>query len=160
MDRFKWSGLSPLQLGRYAEYLVKMEFAKFRHSVFSAEVDDRGIDFVIRTPRGVHHDVQVKSSSRLKSSGGFHYQFWRKEEGGKRPQIGKNFHIALVLLSSNEEPHLYLIPSTVWRKPSRLFVVHNYPGLKSPPEHGLNLSKKNLSLLKPFEFSERVKMLA
>ena len=44
----RWSELSRLQLGRYAEYFVKMEFTLHGFDVYSAEVDDKGIDFVIR----------------------------------------------------------------------------------------------------------------
>jgi hypothetical protein len=38
-----------MQLGRYAEYLAKMEFMLHGSDVFSSEVDDHGIDFVVRT---------------------------------------------------------------------------------------------------------------
>jgi len=75
MEPFEWSTLNNLQLGRYAGYLVKMEFTKLRFSVFSSEVDDRGVDFVIRTPLGQYYEVQVRSSSRSKSGRGFNYQF-------------------------------------------------------------------------------------
>jgi hypothetical protein len=58
----------------------------------------------------------------------------------------------LVLFSDGEDPRLYLIPTTVWKEPNRLFVDHDFSQLKSKPEYGLNLSKKNLSLLQPFVF--------
>jgi len=61
MERFNWARLNHLQLGRYAEYLVKMEFTLWGFSVFTSEVDDRGIDFVVRTNDSRHYDVQVKS---------------------------------------------------------------------------------------------------
>lgn len=48
MERYTWSRLSSLQLGRYAEYFVKMEFTLYGFDVYTSEVDDRGIDFVIR----------------------------------------------------------------------------------------------------------------
>jgi hypothetical protein len=150
MEPFKWSALNNLQLGRYAEYLVKMEFTKLGFSIFSPEVDDRGIDFVIRTPRGQYCEVQVKSSNPSKSGSGFNYQFWRK--GEDKLQIGGHYFIALVLFSDGEDPRLYLIPTTVWKEPNRLFVDHDFSQLKSKPEYGLNLSKKNLSLLQPFVF--------
>jgi hypothetical protein len=159
MEPFKWSSLNNLQLGRYAEYLVKMEFTKLGFSVFSPEVDDRGIDFVIRTPRGHYCEVQVKSSSPSKSGSGFNYQFWHK--GENKLQIGERSYIALVLFSDDQEPRRYLIPTTAWKEPNRLFVDHDYsdPDLKSRPEYGLNLSEKNLSLLAPFGFSEKASVL-
>ena len=44
----KWSNLNHLQLGKYSEYLVIMEFTRYGFDVYSAEVDDKGIDFVVR----------------------------------------------------------------------------------------------------------------
>jgi len=44
MERYDWSCLNALQLGQYAEYLVKIEFTLFGFGVYTAEVDDRGID--------------------------------------------------------------------------------------------------------------------
>jgi hypothetical protein len=69
MERYNWSHLKPLQLGRYAEYLVKMEFTLYGFDVYTAEVDDKGIDFVIRKeekkrdrePEYRYYDVQMKS---------------------------------------------------------------------------------------------------
>jgi hypothetical protein len=48
MDRYEWSRLNTLQVGKYSEYFVKMEFTLYRFDVYQAEVDDKGIDFVIR----------------------------------------------------------------------------------------------------------------
>lgn len=59
--RYDWQQLKSLQLGRYAEYFAKMEFTLFGFDVYTAEVDDKGIDFVIRRGRDQHYDVQVKS---------------------------------------------------------------------------------------------------
>ncbi len=44
MERYKWSRLSPLQVGRYAEYLVKMEFTLYGFDVYTAQVDDDSND--------------------------------------------------------------------------------------------------------------------
>ena len=46
VNKYQWSRLSPLQVGRYAEYFVKMEFTLHGFAVYSAEVDDKGIDVV------------------------------------------------------------------------------------------------------------------
>ena len=48
MPNTNWSELSHLQLGRYAEYYAKMEFASFGYDVYTSEVDDHGVDFVAR----------------------------------------------------------------------------------------------------------------
>ena len=46
MGRYEWSCLNHLQVGKYAEYFVKMEFTMYGWQVYSTEVDNRGIDFV------------------------------------------------------------------------------------------------------------------
>src|SRR5437660_8549417 len=61
MTRYSWSRLNNLQVGRYAEYFVKMEFALYGFQVYTAEVDDRGIDFIVRHVSGRFYEIQVKS---------------------------------------------------------------------------------------------------
>ena len=51
------------------------------------------------------------------------------------------------------------IPSVSWNKPNSLLVDRNYEGLKSKPEWGINLSKKNLELLEKFGFYRIVQTL-
>src|ERR1035438_3204084 len=77
-DRHDWSRLNRLQLGKYAEYLVKMEFVLYGCDVFTSEVDDHGIDFVVRTRQGNHYDVQVKSF-RLETGKGTPYVYLDKQ---------------------------------------------------------------------------------
>jgi len=136
-------------LGRYAEYFVKMEFTLFGFDVYAAEVDDRGIDFVIRKGDNSYYDVQVKSVRRL------NYIFFPKDKF--RPRA--NLLAAIVLFFNGEVPQLYLIPSTAWLEPNALLVSHDYEGKKSKPEWGLNLSKKNLLRLAQFAFDEVIQRL-
>ena len=143
MTAFVWKSISSLHLGRYAEYFVKMECARAGLDVYASEVDDRGIDFVIRRDVERYYDVQVKSIC------GTNYVFMRKSTFVPRPGL----LLALVMLLEGQSPRLYLIPSTAWTIPNALFVSRDYgEGLKSPPEWGLNLSGRNLALLDPYEF--------
>jgi predicted GNAT family N-acyltransferase len=48
-----WSKLNSLQLGRYAEYYAKMEFASYGFEIYTSELDDHGIDFIAKTKSGV-----------------------------------------------------------------------------------------------------------
>src|ERR1035437_10266764 len=61
MDKYTWSLLNHLQIGRYAEYYAKMEFTLHGFYVFTAEVDDKGIDFIAKI-NDQYFDVQVKSA--------------------------------------------------------------------------------------------------
>ncbi|MBN2002620.1 MAG: DUF4365 domain-containing protein [Anaerolineae bacterium] len=142
MGRYEWNHLNHLQLGRYAEYFAKMEFTLHGFDVYTAEVDDRGIDFVVRKSSNHYYDVQAKSSRNL------NYIFFPKSKFDLRD----NLLATVVLFRDDIAPQLYLIPSTAWRESNALLVSHDYEGKKSKPEWGLNLSEKNLSLLAKFSF--------
>ena len=149
MQKHLWSELTKLQLGRYAEYFVKMEFTLHGFDVYSAEVDDKGIDFVIRKDEGRYYDIQVKSARNLT------YIFFPKD----RFVLSKSLVAAIVLFTDSQPPALYLVPSTVWLAPNALFADRNYEGKKSPPEWGLNLSQRNLSILNSYTFEDVVRTL-
>jgi hypothetical protein len=137
-----WSKLNHLQIGRFAEYRFKMQLVLYGLDVFSSEVDDRGIDFVIRQEPSRYWDVQVKSARNL------NYVFLRKDRSRIRP----NLLLGLALFEDGKEPDMYLIPISRWATPDELFVDRDYDGLKSQPEYGLNLSRRRLAELLPFRF--------
>ena len=149
MNKYDWTHLNHMQLGRYAEYFVKMEFTLYGLDVYTSEVDDRGIDFVIRKGDTRYFDMQVKSIRNL------NYIFFPKDK--VQPRV--NLLAAVVIFSNGKQPSLYLIPSTMWLQPNSLFVSRDYEGLKSKPEWGLNLSSKNLALLAELSFEKSVLLL-
>ena len=151
MAKFSWGCLNHLQLGRYAEYFVKMEFTRLGFDVYTSEVDDRGIDFVIRKSGDRYYDVQVKSLRYP----GTKYIFFPKDKF----ELRENLFAAVVLFSDGRQPGLYLIPAVAWCKPDAIIVDHKYEGKKSRPEWGLNLSQRNLPLMEKFAFSKVVKTL-
>lgn len=146
--RFDWSRLSKQQLGRYAEYFVKMELTLWGFDVYTAEVDDKGIDFVVRR-EDRFLEVQVKS---IREKG---YVFMRKEHF--RPREG--LYAAVVIFTAGRPPDAYFVPSTAWLEPDGFFVSRDYEGKKSAPEWGLNLSRANLARLEPFALERRAALL-
>lgn len=140
--RHIWSRLNHLQIGRYAEYYTKMQCVLIGLDVYGAEVDDHGIDFVVRQEPDRYWDVQVKSARKL------NYVFMRKEVFRIRP----NLLLALTLFEDGREPNQYLIPATRWAEPDRLFVDRDYEGSASRPEYGLKLSRRRLPELEAFRF--------
>ena len=38
MEKLKWKDLSPLQIGKYSEYIAKMEFILYGFDVYSPEL--------------------------------------------------------------------------------------------------------------------------
>ena len=143
MPNTNWSELSHLQLGRYAEYYAKMEFASYGYDVYTSEVDDHGVDFVARNPDdGQYYEIQVKAVRDLD------YVYIRKDKMALSPTR----LVYLLLFSNGTLPDCYVIPSQTWKDPNALFVDRSYdkPGQKSAPEWGINLSKKNLPVLEPY----------
>ncbi|HET6444008.1 MAG TPA: hypothetical protein VFI27_05445 [candidate division Zixibacteria bacterium] len=148
-QKYNWSRLNHLQIGRYAEYFVMMEFTLYGFEVYSTEVDDRGIDFIVRRDGGPIYDVQVKSLRN------FGYVFIPKSKFELRP----NLLAALVLFFPGKVPDLFLIRATKWEQPDALLVSKDYEGLKSPPEWGVNISRKNLPLLEQYRIDKVISNL-
>ncbi len=140
---YGWSHLNRLQIGRYAEYLYKMQLVLQGFDVYSAEVADRGIDFVLRQEPDRYWDVQVKS---IRNTG---YVYFDKSKFRIRP----NLIAALEIFKDGHEPDLYLIPATEWQQldvtSSGVLVYREYQGC---PEYGMNLSAKGIKALDPFRF--------
>lgn len=149
MDKYDWARLNHLQIGRYAEYFVKMEFVLYGFDVYTAEVDERGIDFVARRDKDHYFDIQVKSIRGLK------YIFFRKDKFTLAP----NLLAVVVVFETFKPPNLYIIPSTEWQSPTKLLVSRDYEGKKSAPEWGLNLSRSNLEELRKYTFESVIQTL-
>jgi len=133
-----WAKLTTHQLGKYAEYLVKMECTRLGLDVYTAEVDDKGIDFVLRLGPDRYVDVQVKS---LRGPG---YVFMRESKFEPR----ENLWLVFVGFPQDEAPPtIHLFPSERWLKPVPPFVHRKYEGKKSEPEYGINIAEKWMELL-------------
>lgn len=145
-----WKQLSAQRLGRYAEYYVKMALTLRGLDVYTPEVDDRGLDFIVRAGAGRYYEIQVKSVRGLNS-----YIFMRKAFFAPAPDL----FLAVALFAEGADPDLYLLPSTIWLEPSGPFVSRDYENLKSPPEYGLNLSKAALAVLEQYRFETIVEKL-
>jgi hypothetical protein len=149
MPRYIWSHLNNQQIGKYAEYFVKMEFTMHGWQVYTTEVDDRGIDFVARREGGRFFEVQVKSIRDC------NYIFLQKDKFSPR----EGLLAAVVVFTERLPPALYLIPSTAWLTTSALLCSRDYEGKKSKPEWGLNLSVKNQHLLDGYGFDRMIDSL-
>jgi hypothetical protein len=144
--------LNKMQTGKYAEYYTQMEFTLYGFEVFTPEVDDRGIDFIVKDGQGNFLEIQVKAIRKLT------YVFLLK----KHFDISnKNLYLSLLIFSGNKIPEMFLIPSKVWKKPNALFVDRDYgkPGQTSNPEWGLNISQKNMDILNQYKFRDKIKQL-
>ena len=150
MRVMKWSELTHFQLGKYAEYFVKMEFIKAGFDVYTTEIDNKGIDFVVKS-NDKYFDIQVKSV-RDKN-----YVYMKKKYFSPR----KNLLLALVLFEDEKSPVLLLIPSLEWKNKTHSFLVdRNYEGKKSEPEWGININNSNIEKIKSlYAFDKQIKLL-
>ena len=145
LSRYKWSELTKQQVGAFVEYFVKMELTMLGFHVYGTEVDDRGIDFVAQFGDGPFLKVQVKS---VRNTG---YVFMEKTKFS----LHNHRFLAFGLLVDGQSPKLFLIPSLEWQTQTPLLRDRDYGGeLKSKPEYGMNISKKNLTLLDRYLFEK------
>ncbi len=145
-----WENLNNLQLGRYAEYYAKMEFASYGCQVFTTEVDDHGVDFVVKDKNGRYCEIQVKS---IRGTG---YVFMAKSKFDLNNQ---NLFVALLVFRKGQLPDIFLIPSRAWQEPNQVFVDRDYgkPGQTSKPEYGINVSKKNYGVLQEYVSEDMIR---
>jgi hypothetical protein len=108
LERYNWKSLNRLQLGRFAEYFVKMEFTLYGADIYSPEIDDKGIDFIVRTGVNKYWEVQVKSLYRSSNQ----YLDKRKFDIAQ-----PNLLVALVRFAQGEAPKVYLLRSKLWKLP-------------------------------------------
>ena len=119
-----------------------MELASYGFEVYTTEVDDHGIDFLIKRQKSKKfYEIQVKSIRE------YGYVFmpkctWEVDQ--------ENLYLVLLIFKEGKLPNVYMIPATAWQNSDELFKDKNYEGLKSEPEYGLNLSLKNQPLLEPY----------
>ena len=107
MPNMNWSKLNSLQLGRYAEYYAKMEFASYGFEVYTSEVDDHGVDFIAKLPgENRFYEVQVKS---LRDYG---YIFMAKS---KMPELSDERLICFLHFIDGKLPDVFVIPASAWK---------------------------------------------
>ena len=145
MPNTNWSKLNHLQLGRYAEYYAKMEFASYGFEVYTSEVDDHGVDFVAKLPgENRYYEVQVKSVR------GYGYIYMAKS---KMPELSEDRLVCYLHFIDGQLSDVFVIPAIAWKNPNAVLVDRKYdkPGQKSEPEWGINISKKNYDLLDEYK---------
>lgn len=144
MPSTKWSVLRSMQLGRYAEYYAKMEFASYGYDVYTSEVDDHGVDFIARDEKtNIYYEVQVKSL--LKGNYSYIPEPLMDCKDEKRL-------VCFLKFTDGSMPDVFIIPATAWQNLNEVLVYRKYnkPGQKSKPEWGIACSKKNLPLLEKY----------
>ena len=115
--------------------------------VFSAEVDDRGIDFVARRNDGVHFDVQVKTITK------------RNYTYISQSKFSEKLVVCLVVLSELSSPEMFLFLGSDWSKDKSGLLSHKKFPSQKEAEYGINITMERLPLLQEFLFNKRVSAL-
>ncbi|WP_139692509.1 DUF4365 domain-containing protein [Sporolactobacillus terrae] len=138
-----WSILNNQQLGSFGEAIARLEFLSYGFYVYNNEVDDHGVDFIVHKDRK-YYDIQVKSF-RKPLKGSSNYVLIKKKYFDN---MRDNLYVYLLYFVQNEQPRHFLIPAIAFQDENDLIRDRkDYP----EPEFGLNISKKNMPLLKSFE---------
>ena len=117
----------------------------FLSDIYTSEVDDHGIDFVAKVNKERFVEFQVKS--KLKTD----YIFVTRRHFSIE---NVNLFMFLIIFEANQSPQCFIIPATAWQQTNDLFRYREYKDLKSEPEYGLNLSKKNMHLLQEYRIEK------
>ena len=105
MDTYDWSEsrMDGKQLGRYGELLVASELLRYGFDVYSGEVDDRGIDLVVRIDENIYHTLQVKTTRTIKSDNFIYVR--------RVPMELQAYHwVICVICQQGKAAAIYLIP--------------------------------------------------
>jgi hypothetical protein len=145
--RYKWSKLNRIQKGTFGEHFAKMEFAMYGFLVFSAELDDRGIDFVARRDDGLHFDVQVKTIT------GRNYTYISESK------FSNDLVVCLVVLEEEVFPVMYLFLGCDWQKDTKGLLNHKKFPSQKEAEYGINLTVERMPLLSGYLFEKKVASL-
>ena len=146
MPNMNWSQLTSMQLGRYAEYYAKMEFASYGFEVYTSEVDDHGVDFVAKLPNSNRFlEVQVKSVRDYKYTSIYK---------SKMQRLSEDRLICYLHFRDGSLPDIFVFPSSVWENPTPVFVKYEKTEQPENTEYGINISRKHYDLLKPFVADE------
>lgn len=144
--RYAWSSLNRIQKGTYGEYFAKMEFTMYGFEVYTSEVDDRGVDFVVRRPPGGFFDIQVKTITDMNLA------YVNKN---KFKQID-SYLVLLVRLHEGEPPQLFVFRGIDWDNSNKLLVYNPYDGKKSAPAYEVHLTKDREEMLSKYSFDRVV----
>lgn len=154
ISRFQWSALSSLQVGRYAEHLTTMRLLEAGFEVFTSEVDDRGIDHLVRYAPGRCLEIQVKAV-RNRNLSYIEKKHLGKSEEEVEQRLKSGYCVAFLLFEEGMESNLYLIPGYDFLSPNDL--LREYPADKSVgPNFAISPTKKAQPILDRYKLTNKL----
>jgi len=152
LERHQWANLNHLQVGRYAEHLATMRFIEAGLEVYTTEVDDRGVDLLVRYAPGRCLEIQVKAVRNRNLA------FVLKKPLGSTPEevekrLRSGYRIAFFLFEDGSEPDFFLIPGYAWLEPNALLKDIPKANKAVGPNFQLSPTKKAQPILDNYRFS-------
>lgn len=147
MPNLIWSDLNKQQLGRYGEIWAFMEFLSYGLDVYPTEVDDHGVDLVVKDAHGKYWDVQVKSVRN------WTYIYFKTDYIDSANALeDPNLLVCYMNFADESMPEVFLFPSTVFES------VHDGGVFRDRGyEYGISVSKRNRHELDSYRFEDVVK---
>jgi hypothetical protein len=126
-----------------------MECGGFGLDVYTSEVDDRGIDFIVKDKNGRFCEMQVKSVNHST------YFFMEKTIFDI---TNEDWYSVLLLFNDGRRPDVFVLPASLWKTPNSMFVDRNYDkeGQTSKPEYGISLARKNIGILEKYRMEDMI----
>ena len=151
-ERYQWSALNHMQIGRYAEHLATMRFIEAGLEVYTSEVDDRGVDQLVRYAPGRCLEVQVKAVRNRNLT------FVKKKHLGMtekdvNTRLRCGYCMAFFLFEDGREPDFFLIPGYAWLEPNALLADNPVGDRTYGPYFQLSPTKKAQPILDGYRFS-------
>ena len=147
MPNLNWEKLNKIKLGKYAEQYAKMEFSSYCFDVYSNDVDDHGVDFIVKSPSSIFYEIQVKSIRIDKNHSA-------EIDKTKMNLSNERFLVCFVIFKEKELPCLYLLKPNLWSENnngdlSKIFHTN-------PTNYSIRPYKKNLFILNNFSFDKQI----
>lgn len=127
-----------------------MEFLSYGLDVYPTEVDDHGVDMVVKDAHGKYWDIQVKSVR------GWTYIYFKTEYIDDANALDDpNLLVCYMNFEDGHMPEVFLFPSTVFES------VHDGGVFKNRGyEYGISISNRNRHELEQYRFEDVVKGMA
>ncbi|TVR49393.1 MAG: DUF4365 domain-containing protein [Puniceicoccaceae bacterium] len=148
MLKTTYAHLNTIQKGSFAEAYAKMAFTLEGFEVYTTEFDDRGVDFVVRSPGGGFFSVQVKSTGETAQPCIYAGKF----------SLTPDFLFCAVRLIEGEEPELFLARGSDWMQ-SEGCLNFNRRGGRAGSYYEIRFSKRHTKSLEQHRFANYVSQL-
>jgi len=153
--RYLWSRLSSSTLAQYARHWAALRFIECGLEVYSAGVDDRAIDCLVRYAPGRCLEVNVKAVRNRTRA------YIEKEHLGSSPErvekrLRQGYCVAFFMFEDGREPDMFLVPGYAWLEPNPCIVDNTDSDDDVGPRFEINPSENYQATLDKYRFERQL----